>query len=142
MKPTWRHLINTYIVGVEPRKKFHRFDQLWSSWSLDRETGIADAISKQPRRPQGEQERDCGNYREQRPPQESIKEQLNDPAFYERCRRCWMRLLSPERQKVQSRIEGYLKRIADLAKRVEAGQAEENAESTEHSRKNAPSITI
>jgi len=35
-----------------------------------------------------------------------------------------MRLLSPERQKAIA-YEGYLKRIADLAKRVEAGQAEE-----------------
>jgi len=45
-----------------------------------------------------EQERDCGNYREQRPPQDH-QEQLNDPAFYEKMSALLDEIMSPERQR-------------------------------------------
>src|SRR5208337_1603731 len=62
-----RHLIDTYIEADEPRK-ISPFDNM-GLLELIVKTGIAEAISKQ-LGPQGEQERDRGNYREQRPPQD------------------------------------------------------------------------
>ena len=53
-----------------------------------------------------------------------IKEHLNDPAFYERMSALLDELIAARRARAIE-YEEYLKRIAELAKKVGAGQAEE-----------------
>lgn len=53
-----------------------------------------------------------------------IKEYLNDPAFYEKMSALLDEIISARKSKAVE-YEEYLKRIAELAKKVEAGQSEE-----------------
>src|SRR5216110_2253555 len=53
-----------------------------------------------------------------------IKEHLNDPAYYERMSALLDEIIAARKAKAIE-YEEYLKRIAELAKKVEAGQAEE-----------------
>src|SRR5207248_1652863 len=53
-----------------------------------------------------------------------IKEHLNDPAFYEKMSALLDEIIAARKAKAVE-YEEYLKRIAELAKRVEAGQPEE-----------------
>jgi type I restriction enzyme R subunit len=106
-----RHLIDTYIEADEPRK-ISPFDNM-GLLELIVKTGIADAISKQ-----------LGGLKENNVRRKIIKEQLNDPAFYEKMSALLDEIIIARKSKAIA-YEGYLKRIAELAKRVEAGQAEE-----------------
>jgi type I restriction enzyme R subunit len=56
-----------------------------------------------------------------------IKEHLNDPAFYEKMS-ALLDEITADRKARAIEYEEYLKRIAELAKRVQAGQAEETPE--------------
>jgi len=53
-----------------------------------------------------------------------IKEQLTDPAFYEKMSALLEEIIASRKAKAIE-YEEYLKRIAELAKRVEAGQPED-----------------
>jgi type I restriction enzyme R subunit len=53
-----------------------------------------------------------------------IKEHLNDPAYYEKMSALLDEIIAARKAKAIE-YEEYLKRIAELAKRVEAGQGEE-----------------
>ena len=56
-----------------------------------------------------------------------IKEHLNDPAFYEKMSALLDEIIAARKAKAIE-YEEYLKRIAELAKKVEAGQAEDTPE--------------
>jgi type I restriction enzyme R subunit len=64
-----------------------------------------------------------------------IKEHLNDPAFYEKMSALLDEIIAARKAKAVE-YEDYLKRIAELAKRVEAGQAEDTPEPL----KNSPAL--
>jgi type I restriction enzyme R subunit len=86
-------------------------------------TGIADAISKQLGGLKGNKNAIAETI-ENNVRRKIIKEQLNDPAFYEKMSALLDEIIIARKTKAIA-YEGYLKRIAELAKRVEAGQAEE-----------------
>ena len=56
-----------------------------------------------------------------------IKEHLSDPAYYEKMSALLDEIIAARKAKAIE-YEDYLKRIAELARRVEAGQAEETPE--------------
>ena len=56
-----------------------------------------------------------------------IKEHLNDPAFYEKMSALLDEIIAARKAKAIE-YEEYLKRIAELAKRVEAGHADDTPE--------------
>src|SRR5208282_3752512 len=116
-----RHLIDTYIEADEPRK-ISPFDNM-GLLELIVKTGIADAISKQLRGLKGNKNAIAETI-ENNVRRKIIKEQLNDPAFYEKMSALLDEIIIARKTKAIA-YEGYLKRIAELAKRVEAGQAEE-----------------
>jgi type I restriction enzyme R subunit len=115
-----RHLIDTYIEADEPRK-ISPFDYM-PLLELIVNTGIADAINRMPDGIKSSQgaiaETIENNVRSK-----IIKEHLNDPAFYDRMSALLDEIIAARHAKAIE-YEEYLKRIAELAKRVEAGQAE------------------
>ena len=60
-----------------------------------------------------------------------IKEHLNDPAFYEKMSALLDEIIAARKAKAIE-YEEYLSQIAELAKKVAAGQAEETPEDAEH----------
>jgi type I restriction enzyme, R subunit len=56
-----------------------------------------------------------------------MKEHLNDPAYYEKMSALLDEIIAARRAKAIE-YEQYLERIAELAKRVQAGQAEDTPE--------------
>ena len=112
-----RHLIDTYLQADEP-KKISPFDGL-GLLELIVKTGIASAVAALPEgirgSPESVAETIANNVR-----RKIIKDRLSDPAYYERMSQLLDEVLSDLRAK---RIEyaEYLKRIADLASRVQAG---------------------
>jgi type I restriction enzyme R subunit len=116
-----RHLIDTYIEADEPRK-ISPFDNM-GLLELIVKTGIADAISKQLGGLKGNKNAIAKTI-ENNVRRKIIKEQLNDPAFYEKMSALLDEIIIARKAKAIA-YEAYLKRIAELAKRVEAGQAEE-----------------
>jgi type I restriction enzyme, R subunit len=115
-----RHLIDTYIEADEPRK-ISPFDNM-SLLDLIVKTGIADAIATRLgslKRNEAVAETIENNVRSK-----IIKEHLNDPAFYEKMSALLDEIIAQRKEKAVE-YEEYLKRIAELAKKVEAGQAEE-----------------
>ncbi|GAA5483849.1 type I restriction endonuclease subunit R [Haloferula sargassicola] len=117
-----RHLIDTYIDAKEPRT-ISPFENI-SLVDLIVKTGIADAIAEKlanVKTPEGVAEAIENNVRKK-----IVKEQLTDPAFFEK-----MSLLLDEiiRLRKQKAIEyqEYLKRIAELVKKVVDGTEEHEA---------------
>jgi type I restriction enzyme R subunit len=97
-------------------------------------TGIADAIAAQ----LGELKGDKGAVAEtieNNVRSKIIKEHLNDPAYYARMSALLDEIIALRKAKAIE-YEEYLKRIADLARRVEAGQAEDTPEPL----KNSPAL--
>jgi type I restriction enzyme, R subunit len=119
-----RHLIDTYIEADEPRK-ISPFDNL-SLLELIVKTGIADAINRMPDGIKSSRgaiaETIENNVRSK-----IIKEHLNDPAFYDKMSALLDEIIAARKAKAIE-YEEYLKRIAELAKKVEAGQAEDTPE--------------
>lgn len=116
-----RHLIDTYIEADEPRK-ISPFDGL-GLLDLIVKTGIADAIAQQLGGLKGDQgaiaETIENNVR-----RKIIKEHLNDPAYYETMSKLLDEIIAARKAKAVE-YEEYLKRIAELAKRVVAGMPED-----------------
>ena len=119
-----RHLIDTYIEADEPRK-ISPFDNL-SLLELIVKTGIAKAIISLPGAIKGNKdavaETIANNVRSK-----IIKEHLNDPAFYDRMSRLLAEIIADLKAK-RLDYEEYLKRIADLAKKVQTGLADDTPE--------------
>ena len=119
-----RHLIDTYIEASEPRK-ISPFDGM-SLLDLIVKTGIADAINNQLAGLKGNQEAIAETI-ENNVRSKIIKENLNDPAYYEKMSALLDEIIKARKDKAL-KYEDYLTQIAALAKRVEVGQAEEMPE--------------
>jgi len=112
-----RHLIDTYIEAAEPRK-ISPFDDT-PLLELIVKTGIDKAIATQlgglKSNKNAVAETIENNVRSR-----IIKEHLNDPAFYEKMSALLDEIIAARKAKAIE-YEEYLKRIADLVKKVEAG---------------------
>lgn len=116
-----RHLIDTYIEADEPRK-ISPFDNM-GLLDLIVNTGIANAITSQLGGLKGDKDA-VAEVIENNVRKKIIKEHLNDPAYYDRMSTLLDEIIVARKAKAIE-YEQYLKRIAELAKRVNAGHAEE-----------------
>ena len=119
-----RHLIDTYIEADEPRK-ISPFDDM-GLLELIVKTGIANAIATQLGGLKGNRDAIAETI-ENNVRSKIIKEHLNDPAYYEKMSALLDEIIAARKAKAIE-YEEYLKRIAVLARRVEAGQAEDTPE--------------
>ena len=119
-----RHLLDTYIEADEPRK-ISPFDDM-SLLELIVKTGIANAIATQLGGLKGNQDAIAETI-ENNVRSKIIKEQLTDPAFYEKMSALLDEIIAARKAKAIE-YEQYLKRIAELSKKVQAGQSEETPE--------------
>ena len=119
-----RHLIDTYIEADEPRK-ISPFDDM-PLLELIVKSGIASAITSLPGGIRGNRdavaETIANNVRSR-----IIREHLNDPAYYGRMSELLEEVIADLKAK-RLDYENYLKRIADLAKQVQSGQADDTPE--------------
>ena len=119
-----RHLIDTYIEADEPRK-ISPFDGM-SLIDLIVKTGIANAIATQLGGLKGNKNA-ISETIENNVRRKIIKEHLNDPAFYENMSALLEEIIAARKAKAIE-YEEYLKRIAELAQKVDAGKAEDTPE--------------
>jgi type I restriction enzyme R subunit len=116
-----RHLIDTYIEADEPHK-ISPFDNM-PLLELIVKTGIANAINNLPDGLKTNKEAVAETI-ENNVRSKIIKEHLNDPAYYEKMSALLDEIIAARKAKAIE-YEEYLKQIAELAKRVGAGQADE-----------------
>ncbi len=116
-----RHLIDTYIEADEPRK-ISPFDSM-GLLELIVKTGIADAINKQLGGLKGNKNAIAETI-ENNVRSKIIKEYLNDPAYYAKMSALLDEIIAARKARAIE-YEEYLRRVADLAKRVETGQADQ-----------------
>ncbi|TAN53931.1 MAG: HsdR family type I site-specific deoxyribonuclease [Methylococcaceae bacterium] len=114
-----RHLIDTYIEASEPRK-ISPFDDM-PLLELIVKTGIANAINSLPDGLKGNKDAVAETI-ENNVRSKIIKENLNDPAYYAKMSALLDEIIAARKAKAIE-YEEYLKQIAELAKRVEAGLA-------------------
>ena len=119
-----RHLIDTYIEADEPRK-ISPFDNM-GLLELIVKTGIASAIASQLGGLKGNRNAIAETI-ENNVRRKIIKEHLSDPAYYEKMSTLLDEIISARKAKAIE-YEEYLKRIAELAKTVDAGHAEDAPE--------------
>jgi type I restriction enzyme R subunit len=127
-----RHLIDTYIEAEEPRK-ISLFDNM-GLLELIVKTGIADAIASQLGGLKGNRDAIAETI-ENNVRSKIIKEHLSDPAYYETMSNLLDEIIALRKAKAIE-YEDYLKRVAALARRVEAGLAEDTPEPL----KNSPAL--
>ena len=116
-----RHLIDTYIEAAVPRK-ISPFDGI-GLLDLVVKTGIAAAINEKLGGLKGNRD-GIAEVIENNVRSKIIKEHLNDPAFYDTMSRLLDEIIAARKSKAIE-YEAYLKRIAELIKRVQAGKAED-----------------
>jgi type I restriction enzyme R subunit len=116
-----RHLIDTYIEADEPRK-ISPFDNM-GLLDLIVKTGIANAIATKLGGLKGNKNAIAETI-ENNVRKKIIKEQLTDPAYYAKMSALLNEIIEARKAKAIE-YEEYLKRIAELAKKVDAGQAED-----------------
>jgi type I restriction enzyme, R subunit len=119
-----RHLIDTYIEADEPRK-ISPFDNM-GLLELIVKTGVANAITSQLGGLKGSRNAIAETI-ENNVRRKIIKEHLSDPAYHEKMSTLLEEIITARKAKAIE-YEEYLKRIADLARRVEAGLAEDTPE--------------
>ena len=119
-----RHLIDTYIEADEPRK-ISPFDNM-SLLELIVKTGIASAITSQLGGLKGNKDAIAETI-ENNVRSKIIKEHLNDPAYYEKMSVLLDEIIAARKAKAIE-YEEYLKRVAELAKRVATGHADDTPE--------------
>jgi type I restriction enzyme R subunit len=124
-----RHLIDTYIEADEPRK-ISAFDNL-PLVELIVKTGIAEAIASQLGGLKGDRNAIAETI-ENNVRSKIIKEHLNDPAYYEKMSALLDEIIKLRKAKAIE-YEEYLKRVAELARRVQTGQADDTPEPLKHS---------
>ncbi len=116
-----RHLLDTYIDASEPRK-ISPFDDIPLLELLEK-TGLDEVIAKLPEGIRSNKdaiaETIANNVRSK-----IIKDHLNDPAFYERMSILLNEILADLRARRKEYAES-LRRLVELAKRVQAGHAED-----------------
>lgn len=116
-----RHLIDTYIEAAEPRT-ISPFDNM-GLLELIVKTGIAKAITSQLGSLKGNKDAVAETI-ENNVRSKIIKEHLNNPAFYDSMSAQLQELIELRKAKAIE-YEEYLRRIAELVKRVEAGQSDD-----------------
>ncbi len=116
-----RHLIDTYIEADEP-KKISPFDKM-GLLDVIVKSGIASAINSQLGGLRGDKNAIAETI-ENNVRKKIIKEQLNDPAYFETMSALLDEIIALRKAKA-IKYEDYLKKIGDLAARVEAGHSEE-----------------
>ena len=114
-----RHLIDTYIEASEPRT-ISPFDDM-PLLELIVKTGIASAINSLPAGLKSNKEAVAETI-ENNVRSKIIKEHLNDPAYYAKMSALLDEIIAARKAKAIE-YEEYLKRVAELAKRVEVGLA-------------------
>ncbi|MBI5290325.1 MAG: HsdR family type I site-specific deoxyribonuclease [Chloroflexi bacterium] len=119
-----RHLIDTYIEADEPRT-ISPFDNM-GLLELIVKTGIATAITSQLGGLKGNRNAIAETI-ENNVRRKIIKEHLSDPAYYEKMSTLLDEIITARKARAIE-YEAYLKRIADLARSVEAGLAEDTPE--------------
>jgi len=119
-----RHLIDTYIEADEPRT-ISPFDGM-GLLELIVKSGIGNAITSQLGGLKGNRNAIAETI-ENNVRRKIIKEHLSDPAYYETMSALLDEIITARKAKAIE-YEEYLKRIADLARRVEAGLAEDTPE--------------
>ncbi len=119
-----RHLIDTYIEASEPRT-ISPFDDM-PLLELIVNSGIASAINSLPNGLKGNRE-GVAETIENNVRSKIIKEHLNDPAYYDKMSALLDEIIAARKARAIA-YEEYLKRIAELAKRVAAGHAEDTPE--------------
>jgi len=119
-----RHLIDTYIEADDPRK-ISPFDNM-SLLDLVVKTGIANAINSQLGGLKGNRDAIAETI-ENNVRRKIIKEHLGDPAYYEKMSTLLDEIITARKAKAIE-YEEYLKRIAELARRVEVGVADDTPE--------------
>ena len=115
-----RHLIDHYIQAEDPRK-ISPFGDL-SLIELIVKSGIADAINSLPPGIRGN-EAAVAETIENNVRQKIIKDHLIDPAFFEEMSTLLKAVIKERRDKAIT-YEEYLRRIADIAARVQVGQGD------------------
>jgi type I restriction enzyme, R subunit len=116
-----RHLIDTYIEADEPRK-ISPFDGM-PLLELIVKSGIAEAIANLPGGLKGNRDAVAETI-ENNVRSKIIKEHLSDPAYFETMSALLDEIIATRRAKAID-YEAYLKRIAELARRVQAGHADD-----------------
>jgi len=116
-----RHLIDTYIEADEPRK-ISPFDNM-SLLDLIVKTGIGNAITQQLGVLKGDKNAIAETI-ENNVRRKIIKEHLNDPAYYDKMSKLLDEIIRFRKEKA-GQYEEYLRQIAELAKRVDAGHGDE-----------------
>lgn len=119
-----RHLIDTYIEADAPRK-ISPFDTM-PLLDLIVKTGIANAINSLPDGLKGNKNAVAETI-ENNVRSKIIKEHLNDPAYYDKMSAILDEIIKYRKEQAEN-YEEYLQKIAELAKRVEAGQADDTPE--------------
>ncbi len=117
-----RHLIDTYIEANEPRK-ISVFDNM-SLLELMVKTGIAYAIDNGLKELKGNNDA-VAEAIENNVRSRIIKEHLNDPAYYDKMSVLLNEIVESRKARAIE-YEEYLKQIAELAKKVTAGQTDDN----------------
>ena len=115
-----RHLIDTYIEADEPRK-VSPFDDI-SLLELIRKTDIANAIATQLGGLKGNKEA-IAEVIENNVRNVIIRDRLTDPAYYEKMSTLLDEIIAARKARAVE-YEEYLKRIAEVANKVEAGQSD------------------
>lgn len=116
-----RHLIDTYIEAAIPRK-ISPFDGL-GLLDLIVKTGIADAIAQQLGAMKGNRDAIAETI-ENNVRSKIIKEHLTDPAYFEKMSALLDEIIRLRKEKAIE-YEEYLKRMADLATRLQTGHGED-----------------
>ncbi|MGQ2965203.1 type I restriction endonuclease subunit R [Methylophilus sp.] len=128
-----RHLLDTYIQASEPRK-ISPFDDM-PLLDVIIKSGIAAAISHLPEGLRGNKEAVAETI-ENNVRSKIIKEHLNDPAYYDKMSVLLNEIIAARKSRAIE-YEEYLRRIAELAKSVHAGQDTETPKTLDTSAKRA-----
>ncbi|WP_407713520.1 type I restriction endonuclease subunit R [Comamonas testosteroni] len=115
-----RHLIDTYIEASEPRK-ISPFDGI-GLLDLIVKTGIADAIANKLADMQDNQQAIAETI-ENNVRSKIIKDSLTDPAYFEKMSALLNEIIKLRKERAIE-YEEYLKRIADIATKVQTGPAD------------------
>ena len=119
-----RHLIDTYIKA-DTSRKISPFDTI-PLLDLIVKTGIAAAINSLPQGLKGDKKAVAETI-ENNVRSKIIKEHLNDPAFYDKMSKLLDEIIRFRKEHADE-YEEYLKRVAQIAQRLAAGQAEDMPE--------------
>ena len=116
-----RHLIDRYIEADEPRK-ISPFDNI-GLLDLIVKTGIADAIAAKLGSMGGNKD-SVAETIENNVRSKIIKEQLSDPAFYEKMSSLLKEVIADRKAKAIA-YEEYLMRVAEIVKKLASGKADD-----------------